>query len=114
MLLVWKNKGILVLLYLIVCFIGTAILVGVLHRNYGGIFSKIDFYTGIGFAFLFASIWTYLTKDDYYVDKAGNKKKMDTANEFFWISMRAWAIIFLIVSSIFFANLVFNYFDPIT
>jgi membrane protease YdiL (CAAX protease family) len=114
MLLVWKNKGILVLLYIIVCFIGTAILVGVLHRNYGGIFSKIDFYTGLGFACLFTSIWTYLTKDDYYKDKEGNRKKMDTVNEFFWINMRIWAIIFLIASFIFFGNLLFNYFEPLT
>jgi hypothetical protein len=27
--------------------------------------------------------------------------------------MKVWAIIFLIASSIFFANLLFNYFDPI-
>jgi len=99
---------------MIVCFIGTAILVGALHRNYGGIFSKIDFYTGLGFACLFTSIWTYLTKDDYYRDREGNKKKMDLVNEFFWINMKIWAIIFLIASFIFFGNLIFNYFEPVT
>lgn len=69
-------------------------LVGVLNRNVGGLFSKIDFYTTVGLSFLFASIWTYLTKDDYYKDREGNKKKMDTVNEFFWIKMKIWAFVF--------------------
>lgn len=114
MILIWKNKGILVLLYAIVCFAGTAILAGVLHRNFGGIFSKIDFYSGLGFACLFTSIWTFLTKDDYYKDREGNRKKMDTKNELFWISMKGWAMIFIILSVLFFGNLIFNYFDPVS
>ena len=52
MLIVYKNKGILVLLYLIVSFIGTGFLSGMLHRNISGPFSEIDFYTTIGLAFL--------------------------------------------------------------
>ena len=111
MLVVYKNKGLLIIPYLIISFIGSAILTGVLHRNTLGLLSKIDFYTTVGFAFLFTSIWTYLTKDDYYRDKHGIKRKMDTPNEFFWLSMKNWAIIFMIVSLIFFGNLLFNYFE---
>ena len=114
MFLVWKNKGLLVLLYLIICLIGTAVLAGVLHRNFGGIFSKIDFFTTLGFALLFAAIWTYLTKDDYYRDRDGNKIKMDTVNEFFWISMGTWVYILLVLSLVCFGNLVFHYFGTST
>ena len=112
MLLIWKNKGILVMLYVIVSFIGTAMLVGILHRNAGGIFSQIDFYTTIGIAFLIAAAWTYRTKDDYYKDRYGNKKKMDTVHEFFFIKMGTWVFIFLCAALIFLGNLVFNYFSP--
>ena len=108
--LIDQTVNVLVILYLIVCFIGTAILVGVLHRNTSGPLSQIDFYTTIGLAFLFASVWTYLSKDDYYRDREGNKKKMDTPNELFWLSMKIWAIIFMCASFLFLGNLIFGYF----
>jgi hypothetical protein len=114
MIIFYKNKGLLIILYLIVCFIGSAILVGVLHRNTNGIFSNIDFYTTIGIGFLLTSIWTYLTKDDFYMDREGKKKKMDTPNELFWISMKVWAFIFFGASLIFLGNLIFEYFEPLT
>jgi uncharacterized membrane protein len=113
MLLVWKNKGLLVLLYLLVSIIGTAMIVGVLHRNVEGVLSNIDFYTTFGLGFLIASLWTYLTKDDFYKDKDGNKKKIEFKNEFFWISMKIWAYIYFAVSMLFLGNLLFNYFEPI-
>lgn len=109
-----KNKGLLVLLYLIVCLIGTAVIVGELARNYGGIFSKFDFYTTLGFALLFTAAWTYLTKDDYYKDTEGNKVKMDMENEFFWIRMEIWVYIFVALSLVCFGNLVFHYFGKPT
>jgi putative Ca2+/H+ antiporter (TMEM165/GDT1 family) len=113
MFIVYKNKGLLVLLYLIVSFIATAILAGVLHRNLGGIFSKIDFYTTVGFAFLFTAVWTWLTQYDFYIDREGNKKKMDTVNELFWMSMKTWSYIFLGASFLFIGNLMFHYFAPV-
>ena len=113
MLLIWKNKGLLVMLYIIVSLIGTAMIIGALHRNFGGIFSKIDFYTTIGIAFFIAGVWTYLTKDDYYKDRDGNKKKMDTINEFFFIRMEIWAYIFFVAALLFLGNLLFNYFPPV-
>ena len=94
MLIFYKSKGLLIILYLVVSFIGTAILVGVLHRNTTGPLSKIDFYTTLGITFLITSIWTYLTKDDYYRDREGNKRKMDTVNELFFIKMKIWVFIF--------------------
>jgi hypothetical protein len=108
-----KGKGILVILYFIVSSLVTAMFVGILHRNTGGIFSKIDFYTTIGLSFLFASIWTYLTKDDFYKDRDGNKKKMETVNSFIFIEMRIWAFIFVCASLFFLDNLLFHYFKPV-
>ena len=109
-----KGKGILVLLYFIVCSLITAEIVGVLNRNIGGFFSKIDFYTTIGISFLLASIWTYLTKNDYYKDSEGKKKKMDTVNSFIFIQMKIWAIIFFGAALLFLGNLLFHYFRAST
>ena len=111
MLIFYKNKGILILPILIGSTIATAILNGVLSRNIGGIFSKIDIYSTFGFAFLFAGIVTYLIKDDFYKDRQGNKKKMDTINSFFFIKMQVWALIFLGISLLFFGNLLLHYFN---
>lgn len=110
MLAIYKNKGLLVPVYLIVCFFGTAEIHGVLHRNFGGAFSKIDMYIDLGFTFLLAAVWTYLTKDSSYKDKNGNKKKLDTVNSLFFIRMNLWAYIFLAASLIFFGNQLFHYF----
>jgi len=109
-----KGKGILVLLYLIVSSLVTAELVGVLHRNVGGSFASIDFYTTIGISFLFASIWTHLTKDDYYKDRKGSRKKMDTVNSFIFIQMKTWAVIFFCLALIFLGNAWFHYFSRST
>ncbi|HTQ65959.1 MAG TPA: hypothetical protein VMI12_14265 [Puia sp.] len=111
--LFWKNKGLLVLLYFIICVFVTAEIVGILHRNTTGFFSNIDFYTTIGFSFLFSSVWTYFTKDSYYKDRDGNKKKVDTVNEFFFLSMKTWAYIYLGAALVFFGNLVFHYFGKV-
>lgn len=110
MLIFYKNIGILVIVYLIACFIGTAIVIGVLQRNVDGVCSKINIYSGVGLAFLFASIWTFLTKDDYYKDRNGDKKKMDTVNSLFFIKMGIWMYIFLAISMILSGNSLFHYF----
>ncbi|MEP6951568.1 MAG: hypothetical protein ABI863_19915 [Ginsengibacter sp.] len=107
-----KGKGILVILYFIVSSFAIAMLVGILHRNVTGIFSKIDFYTTVGVSFLVAATWTHLTKNDFYKDREGNKKKMDTINSFIFIEMKIWAIIFACAGLFFLGNLVFHYFQP--
>lgn len=109
-----KGKGILVILYLIVSLLVTAELVGLLHRNIGGIFSKIDFYTTAGISFLLAALWTYLTKDDYYKDRNGKKEKMDTENSLIFIQMKTWAVIFCCAGIFFLGNLLFQYLKPTT
>lgn len=109
MLLIYKNKGILIAPYFIGSLIGTAILTGVLKRNVGGIFTNADFYDIIGFTFAICGMLTYITRNDYYTDKYGQKQKMDIPNEFFFLSMETWAYIFAIAAAVFFSNSIFGY-----
>jgi hypothetical protein len=111
MIFIWKNKGILVPIYVIVSFVVTSILFGVLHRNIGGIFSMLNFHFSIGLSFLVVSIWLHLTKDDYYKDKNGNKKKIEVVNSFFFIKLEIWVVIFAIAGFILIASSIFSYFQ---
>jgi hypothetical protein len=111
MIVIWKGKGILIILYLIVCFVGSAILSGVLSRNVGGIFLEMNFVFVLGIACLLTSIWTYLTCEDYYKDRDGNKVKLFIEHELFFIPMKVWSYIFLGLSILAFGNVVFNYID---
>jgi ribose/xylose/arabinose/galactoside ABC-type transport system permease subunit len=111
MILIWKGKGILILLYFIVCFVGSAIIAGVLSRNLGGIFQEINFTFTLGIAFLLTSIWTYLTSEDYYKDADGNKQKLFMDHELFFIPMKVWSYIFLVLSILAFCSMSFNYID---
>ena len=95
MIVIWKNKGILILVYVIFSFFGTMIINGVLHRNVGGVFSEIGVSVVSGVSLIIAGIVTFLTKEDYYKDRNGKKVKMDTENELFWISMKIWSYILL-------------------
>ena len=110
MLLIYKNKGILVVPYFVGSFIGCAIALNILKRKFGGIFAQIDFYNTAGFAFLVCAIVTYLTRNDYYLNKNGEKQKMDTPNEFYFLKMEIWAYIFFALALVFFGNFYFHYF----
>ncbi len=99
MIVFYKNKGILIIVYLIVCLIGTAFILWGLGTYVRGIFDSIGF-----FALLLAGIWTYFTKDDYYRDKEGYKKKMDSENSLFFMNMTIWSYIFFGLSLLFFAS----------
>lgn len=91
MLIIYKNKGILVLPIWIASVLGTVAVLKMLHENAGSTIPQMDFYNCFGISFLVAGLWTFLIKDDCYKDREGNKKKMDTRNEFFFISMKVWA-----------------------
>ncbi len=104
MLLIWKNKGILIPIYLIVTFITVAMLGGILKRNVGGIFAyKYDIQIIIGISFLISGLWTYLTSEEF-IKKDGQKIKVDIKNTFFFISMKLWGYIFLAAGLLFFIN----------
>lgn len=99
----------LVVLYFIVSMIGTVIIIGSLHRNIGGFFSLIDSFGSLGIGSLVTALWTYLVKDDYFRDREGRKKKMDTVNEFFFISMEIWSYIFAVAGLISIGISIVNY-----
>lgn len=88
---------------------GTVIIIGSLHRNLGGIFSSIDSSGSLGIGFLITAAWTYLTKDDYFRDREGIKKKMETVNEFFFIRMEIWSYIFAVAGLLLIGNSIVNY-----
>lgn len=90
----FKNRGILVPVYLIACFIGVLIVKGLFEyllnqpslTDYDAAFLS-------GAAFIAAGHWTYNTRDSYYVAN-GIKKRMHEENEFFFLSMEVWAYIY--------------------
>ena len=101
MIIIWKNKGILILVYVIATFIVIAILSGILKRNIGGIFAyDYDYRIILGFGFLISGIWTYLTSEEF-IKKDGLKIKVDIENKFFFISMKIWGYV-ITVAGLFF------------
>jgi hypothetical protein len=106
----FKNKGILVVLFLIVWLVLTAVVGGELYRSVGGIFSKIDFYSILGIALLPTAVCTWFIRYDYYKDKHGNKKRMDTVHELLYIPLRIWVYILPGLSLVLLGNSLFHYF----
>ena len=104
----WKNKGMLVPVYGVTCFVGFNMLLGVLQRNIGGIFNNINFAYSSILGLTVAGIWTYLTCEVYYKDRFGNKKVLDIPHEFYWIKMKHWAYIFWVLAIIFFVYEIAN------
>jgi hypothetical protein len=104
MLLIYKNRGILIPVFAMVSVLSTVLIITSLARNEGGIFLNINLNMSAGVGFIIAATWTYLVKDEYYKDAEGNKIMMDTENSFFFISMKYWALIFLIAGLLFIGN----------
>ncbi|CAM1356090.1 hypothetical protein [Tenacibaculum ascidiaceicola] len=93
MIIIYKNRGILIPLFLILPFVGTTILSGVLKRNIGGIFAyDYDFQIVMGIGLLISSLWTYLKSGDYIMIN-GIKEKIEMNNHFFYIPMKTWSYI---------------------
>ncbi len=84
--IIYKGKGILVPVYLIVSILlvtwGVAGLIELkmIVRNF-------DAFITIGLGILISGIWTYLTSEDYYKNRNGEKVKLDIENSFFMIKM---------------------------
>jgi hypothetical protein len=89
--LIYKNRGILIPVFLIVPVIGLLILNGELGRNYGGIFVTESFkQIMVGIGFLISFIWTYLTSEDFIIVD-GKKEKIEMYNHFFYIPNKTWS-----------------------
>lgn len=96
MIIIYKNRGILIPIFLLIPVVGTLIMSGVLKRNIGGIFAyNYDQQIVIGLGLLISSLWTYLKSDDY-VEVNGKKQKLDLGNHFFYIPMKTWSYIILV------------------
>jgi len=91
----WKNKGFLVLVYLITFFIIVTTLSGVLDRNIGGVFSshynKIILY---GIICILSGIASIIS-DKYTIENGKLVKEDFKINEFFFIQMKVWGYILL-------------------
>jgi hypothetical protein len=107
----WKNKGILVPVYVVICILVPALTIGVVHRNFGGAFDKIPFSYVLVFALAVAGLWTYLTCEAYYIDVEGNKKVLDIKHQFYWIKMKYWAYILWVIAAVI---LVYSFLDSST
>jgi hypothetical protein len=104
MILIWKNKGILIPVYVVTTFVSIATLSGVLKRNIGGIFANdYNIQITLGLTFLSSGLWTYLTSEEF-VKKDGQKIKVDFENKFFFIQMKVWGYIFLAAGLVFLIN----------
>ena len=111
MIIIYKNRGILIPIFLIVPFVVTAILSGVLKRNIGGIFDyDYDKQIVIGIGLLISSLWTYLKSEDF-IEVNGKKEKIEMNNHFFYISMKTWSHIILVVGILVLAGGLVETFD---
>jgi hypothetical protein len=89
--IIWKGKGIMIFLYLIVTVIVLAISNRLLIETFGMISVPIEVFMGL--VLIVTGIWTKLTADDYYIDKEGKKKYLEIENELFFIKMSVWGLI---------------------
>lgn len=96
MLIIWKNKGIMVIVYVIVCLIGIVVLNGLIKTS---IPFEYDFDIPFGIALLLAGLWTYLTGEEYY-KKDGEKIKLDIDNRFFFIPMKKFGLVLLVIGAL--------------
>jgi hypothetical protein len=90
--IIWKGKGIMILLYFIVTVVVLAIINGLL-KEYLGFSDKVPMEVFIGIVLIVTGIWTKLTAEDYYIDKEGRKKYLDIENDLFFIKMKNWGLI---------------------
>jgi hypothetical protein len=90
--IIWKGKGIMIFLYLIVTVIVLGIITKILTENFEFI-KGAPFEVFMGFVLIVTGIWTRLTAEDYYIDKEGRKKYLEIENELFFIRMTVWGLI---------------------
>jgi len=86
--IIWKGKGIMIVLYFIV----TVIVMAMLNRLVIEMPSA-PMEAFMGMVLILTGIWAKLTADDYYIDKEGRKKYLDIENSLFFIKMSMWGLI---------------------
>ncbi|WP_046745907.1 hypothetical protein [Kordia zhangzhouensis] len=104
MIFIYKNRGILIPVYLVVSVLGIIFLDKFLKESIGGIFlSGYDFQIVLGVGLFISFIWTYLTSYDY-IEVDGKKQRIEMFNHFFFISNRLWSYIMLGASILVFSG----------
>lgn len=102
MIFIYKNKGILIPVFLMTPLIVITVLSGVLERNVGGIFAaNYDKQIIFGISLLISGIWTFFKSEDF-IKINGSKEKIEINNHFFYISMKMWSYIMLVVGILLF------------
>jgi len=88
--IIWKNKGFLVFVYLVLFFAIVLTISGVLDRNVGGIFSS-DYNPMIlyGIICILSGI-ACIISDQYTFEKGKLVKEDFQINEFFFVQMKIW------------------------
>jgi hypothetical protein len=91
--IIWKNKGLLVVLYVVISLIATMGTTVFLGKKYGWELSQNHIVFFLGVAMIIAGLLTYINRFDYYKNREGMKVKMDTDNSLFFIKMEYWPYI---------------------
>lgn len=94
--IIWKGKGILIPLYLIV----TSIVLAILYRlsiEYFNISDELSIESFMGIVLIVTGLWTRVTSESYYIDKEGRKKFLDIENDLFFIKMKTWGLILIAI-----------------
>ncbi len=91
----YKNKGILVLVYVVVSLVVTMSLMALI-KAYCFHDKMLKHFYGVAFgvAILVSGFWTYYTSDDYYIDENGEKQYMYFDHQFMFMDMKSWAYVF--------------------
>jgi hypothetical protein len=110
MLLIYKNKGILVPIYFVASMVAVLLINFLLEEYVGGIFlEKYDkSFIVFAIACIVAGIWTRVTYDSYYYTNDGERKAMQEDNSFYYVPMKLWANIYFVTGALF---LVFGFWD---
>ncbi len=95
MIFIYKNRGVLVPVYLFISVFGSILLNAFFKEYVGGIFnSDYDFQLVLGIGLLISGLWTYLKSEDF-IEINGKKENVYIENSFFFISMKLWSYIML-------------------
>lgn len=96
MIIIYKNRGILIPFYFVAPLLGVAILSQFLKAYVGGIFeSDYDNQILFGISLFISFAITYHYSEDY-ITINGVKEKVEMDNHFFYIPLKIWSYIMLV------------------
>lgn len=92
--LIFKNKGILIPVFVAVSVIGTAFIVEAVKWSVEDLTTfEPNGYFVLGLGLFISSAWIYFVRHDYVKNKWGQKILVPMENEFYFLSMKTWSII---------------------